>query len=46
MKIKGAIISSVSLLGIAFLAKHALLTKEAREVFLCNEKIETLDASR
>lgn len=34
MKIKFAIISTVSLLGIAFLAKHTLLTKEAQRSFL------------
>lgn len=34
MKIKLAIISTVSLLGIAFLAKHTLLTKEAQRSFL------------
>lgn len=34
MKIKFAIISTASLLGIAFLAKHALLTKEAQKSFL------------
>lgn len=34
MKIKFAIISTTSLLGIAFLAKHALLTKEAQRSFL------------
>ena len=33
MKIKFAIISTVSLLGIAFLAKHTLLTKEAQRSF-------------
>ena len=33
MKIKFAIISSVSLLGIAFLAKDTLLTKEAQKSF-------------
>ena len=34
MKIKFAIISTASLLGIAFLAKHTLLTKEAQVSFL------------
>ena len=34
MKIKFAIISTVSLLGIAFLAKHTLLTEEAQRSFL------------
>lgn len=34
MKIKLAIISTISLLGIAFLAKHSLLTKEAQRSFL------------
>lgn len=34
MKIKLAIISTISLLGIAFLAKHTLLTKEAQRSFL------------
>lgn len=34
MKIKFAIISTASLLGIAFLAKHALLTEEAQKSFL------------
>lgn len=34
MKIKFAIISTASLLGIAFLTKHALLTKEAQRSFL------------
>lgn len=34
MKIKFAIISTISLFGIAFLAKHALLTKEAQRSFL------------
>lgn len=34
MKIKFAIISTVSLIGIAFLANHALLTKEAQRSFL------------
>ena len=34
MKIKFAIISTVSLIGIAFLAKHTLLTKEAQRSFL------------
>ncbi len=33
MKIKFAIVSTVSLLGIAFLAKHTLLTKEAQRSF-------------
>lgn len=34
MKVKFAIISTVSLLGIAFLAKQALLTEEAQKSFL------------
>ena len=34
MKIKFAIISTASLLGIAFLAKQALLTEEAQKSFL------------
>ena len=34
MKVKFAIISTASLFGIAFLAKHALLTKEAQRSFL------------
>ena len=34
MKIKFAIISTVSLIGMAFLAKHTLLTKEAQRSFL------------
>ncbi|MFC2671256.1 hypothetical protein [Lancefieldella parvula] len=33
MKVKFAIISTVSLLGIAFLAKQALLTEEAQKSF-------------
>ena len=34
MKIKFAIIFTASLLGIAFLAKHILLTEEAQKSFL------------
>lgn len=34
MKIKIVIISTASLLGIAFLAKHALLTEDAQKSFL------------
>lgn len=34
MKVKFAIISTASLFVIAFLAKHALLTKEAQRSFL------------
>ena len=34
MKIKFAIIFTASLLGIAFLAKHTLLTEEAQKSFL------------